>query len=181
MAKKKTDVTRKKDIGAGKSPGKQPPPPEVDASTLEEKALPDSGKAKGSGGKKFIEFDAAEAIYSQLVMTKKALEELVGETKEAKVKKQLNLMPVSVSDLMKGFQGAVSKANRAVLSGEEVGEDIERMAIKNLEIAIDAPIIGQSHNEDPKIMLPNENSSDSGQAKVTLKFSVVSVPKTQRK
>lgn len=173
MPKKNIDTT------GSESTGSTPPPPEVDASLLEGAALPESDKAKG--GKKFIEFDAAEAIYNQLVMTRKTLDELVDEAKEAKVRKQLDLMPVNVSDLMRGFQGAVSRANRAAQAGEDGGEDIERMIIKNLEISIDAPIINEAHAEDPMIMLPNENSSSPGQAKVTMKFNVMSIPKPQRK
>lgn len=178
MATKKTGPA---DSGStGDTGGAQPPPPDVDQSSLEGAELPEGDQAKGGGGKKFIEFDAAEAIYNQLVMTRKTLDELVDEAKEAKVRKQLDQLPVNVSDVMRGFQGAVSRANRAVLSGEEDGEDIERMVIRNLEISIDAPIINEAHAEDPMIMLPNEDSGNIDRAKVTLKFNVVSVPKTQR-
>lgn len=176
MAKQNEDP--EEPINDGTGGGEQTPPPEVDAGSVEGSKLPE-GDTKTQGGKKFIEFDAAEAIYSQLVMTRKTLDELVDEAKVARVQKQLDQLPVNLSDVMRGFQGAVSRANRAVQSGEDGGEDIERMLIKNLEISLDAPIIHEAHAEDPMIMLPNENSSNP-QAKVTLKFSVSSVPGTKK-
>lgn len=180
----------RKDSGKKKNGDKgQAPPPVVDPSTLSEHKFhegephDDHGDHEHSDHEhhrhRFFAFDAAEAIYNQLVLTRQTLDKLVDETKEMKVRKQLDQLPVSVSDLMRGFQGAVSRANRAVQAGEG-GEDIEQMMIKNLEISIDAPIINEAHAEDPMIMLPNENSGDSTQAKVSLKFSVVSVPKTQK-
>ena len=179
MAKKPTDAAKGKKTGTV-SRGKQPPPPAVESIPPENETVLENDKGESRGKKKYIEFDAAEAIYKQLVMTRKVLDELVDEAKEAKIKKQLDQLPVSVSDLMQGFQAAMSKANKAVQAGEEGGEDIEQMSIKNLEVSIDAPIINENPAHDPMIMLPNENSSDSSRAKVTMKFSVVSVPKVKR-
>jgi hypothetical protein len=184
MAKKGTenpeDSKDKKPPQAEDKDKEQPPPPQVDPSSFGEPNFPKGDKSHDDDHKhKHFHFDAAEAIYNQLVLTRKTLDKLVDETKEIKVRKQLDQLPVSVSDLMRGFQGAVSRANRAVQAGED-GEDIERMVIKNLEVSIDAPIINEAHAQDPMIMLPNENSVDSGHAKVTMKFSVVSLPKTQK-
>jgi len=140
----------------------------------------DDDKKHKHHGDKHLDHEVTHAIYDQLAMTRKTLDELLDEAKEAKVRKQLDQLPINVSDLMRGFQGAVSRANRAVEAGEDGGEDIERMVIKNLEISLDAPLINEAHAEDPMIMLPNENSSNHDQAKVSLKFSVVNVPKSQR-
>ena len=108
MATKKTDPTG--DSSSEETTGSQTGPPEIDPTTVEGGTLPESNDKKGGGGKKFIEFDAAEAIYNQLVMTRKTLDTLVDEAKEAKVSQQLSLLPVHVSDLMRGFQDLPGQA-----------------------------------------------------------------------
>lgn len=124
--------------------------------------------------------EAAEAIYSQLLEVRRIVDRLQQEALDAKTRKKYEMAPVMVSDLMTGFQAAVARANRATSAGEGEGEDIERMSIKDLEVSIDAPVIESGHAGDPVIMLPNINSADNESARVTLKFSVVSVPIKQR-
>jgi hypothetical protein len=74
----------------------------------------------------------------------------------------------------------VARANRATRAGEEDGEDIERMAIKDLEVSVTAPLLESAHAEDPVLMLPNLKSVDADSPAITLKFNVVSVPRAQR-
>ena len=102
-----------------------------------------------------IEHEAAEVIYRQLLEVRKTVDNLVQETKEAKVRQRLERVPVRTSDLMRGFQAAVARANRSARSSEEDGEDIERMSVKDLEISLSAPIIEGGHADDPVLMLPN--------------------------
>lgn len=120
------------------------------------------------------------AIFGQLVDVRKGVESLQAAAQEANLRRRLELVPVRVGDLMRGFQSAVSRANRAARAGDGDGEDIAQMAIKDLEISIEAPIIEGGHAEDPTLMLPNIKSVDRDTAAVTLKFSVVTVPAKQR-
>jgi hypothetical protein len=148
----------------------QPPPPPLGGGTG---SVPwEPGKRHG----KDPELEAAEAIYYQLLEVRKVVEALRQEAQEARVRKRLELVPVRVGDLMRGFQAAVARANLAARAGGEDGEDIEQMAIKNLEVSINAPVIEAGHAEDPVLMLPNIKNPDAATAQVSLKFSVVSVP-----
>ena len=105
------------------------------------------------------------------------VEQLRQETIDEKLRRRLDLVPVRVGDLMRGFQAAVARANLATRAGGEgEGEDIEQMVIKNLEVSVTAPVIDAGHAEDPVLMLPNIKSPDAATAQVSLKFSVVSVP-----
>lgn len=123
---------------------------------------------------------AAEAIYAQLLALRETTEKLLQEAREAKLRRRLELVPVRTADLMRGFQAAVAKANRSTRAGEQEGEDIERMAIKDLEVSLTAPIIESAHAEDPVVMLPNIKSVDADSPSLSLKFSVVSVPRQSR-
>lgn len=127
-----------------------------------------------------FEHEVAEVIYRQLLEVRKTVDALAQETKDAKLRKRLERVPVRTSDLMRGFQAAVARANNSARSGEEDGEDIERMSIKDLEISLTAPIIEGGHADDPVLMLPNIKSAESETAAVSLKFTVVSVPLKQR-
>lgn len=127
-----------------------------------------------------LDHKAVEVIYSQLLEVRKTVDDLVEETKASKLRKRLDHVPVRTSDLMRGFQAAVAKANRSVRSGEEEGEDIERMSIKDLQISLSAPIIDGGHAEDPVLMLPNIKSADAESSSISMKFTVVSVPIKQR-
>jgi hypothetical protein len=130
-----------------------------------------SGKGKD---KKDAEMDALEAIYFHLLEMRRVVDKLVEESKEEKIRRRMEVVPVRVSDLMRGFQAAVARANRSTQAGE--GEDIERMSVKDLEVSMSAPIIEGGHAEDPVVMLPNIKSVDIESAKLSLKFSIVSVP-----
>ncbi len=146
----------------------QPPPPPVGGG---------SGTVPWSPGGKKDEELAAAAIYAQLLEVRKVVEQLRQETIDEKLRRRLDLVPVRVGDLMRGFQAAVARANLATRAGAEgEGEDIEQMAIKNLEVSVTAPVIDAGHAEDPVLMLPNIKSPDAATAQVSLKFSVVSVP-----
>lgn len=146
----------------------QPPPPAVGGG---------SGTVPWTlgGGKKDGDLEAAAAIYAQLLEVRKVVEQLRQETVDEKLRRRLDLVPVRVGDLMRGFQAAMARANLATRAGDE-GEDIEQMAIKNLEVSVTAPVIDAGHAEDPVLMLPNIKSPDAATAQVSLKFSVVSVP-----
>jgi hypothetical protein len=147
----------------------QPPPPAVGTSTGTVPWTP--------GGKKDGDLEAAAAIYAQLLEVRKVVEQLRQETVDEKLRRRLDLVPVRVGDLMRGFQAAVARANLATRAGGEgEGEDIEQMVIKNLEVSVTAPVIDAGHAEDPVLMLPNIKSPDAATAQVSLKFSVVSVP-----
>jgi hypothetical protein len=148
----------------------QPPPPPVGGGSGSVPWTP-------GGGKKDDELEAAAAIYAQLLEVRKVVEQLRQETIDEKLRRRLDLVPVRVGDLMRGFQSAVARANLATRAGDESeGEDIEQMAIKNLEVTVTAPVIDAGHAEDPVLMLPNIKSPDAATAQVSLKFSVVSVP-----
>jgi hypothetical protein len=148
----------------------QPPPPPVGGGTGTAPWTP-------GGGKKDDELEAAAAIYAQLLEVRKVVEQLRQETIDEKLRRRLDLVPVRVGDLMRGFQAAVARANLATRAGGEgEGEDIEQMVIKNLEVSVTAPVIDAGHAEDPVLMLPNIKSPDAATAQVSLKFSVVSVP-----
>ena len=162
--------------------GAQPPPPEFVGSEDSEGGVPwehDDDHGKHRHGHHW-EDEAAEAIYRQLVEVRKVVEQLQQEAQEAKLRRRSELVPVRVGDLMRGFQSAVAKANRSTRAGDEDGEDIERMSIKDLEISLQAPIIEGGHAEDPVVMLPNIKSADGETAGISLKFKVVSVPLKQR-
>lgn len=120
------------------------------------------------------------AIYGQLVEVRKGVESMQASAQEANLRRRLELVPVRVGDLMRGFQSAVSRANRSARAGEGDGEDIEQMAIKDLEVSMQAPVIEGGHAEDPTLMLPNIKSVDRDTASVTIKFSVVTLPAKQR-
>ncbi|MCP5051996.1 MAG: hypothetical protein GY940_32810 [bacterium] len=126
------------------------------------------------------EMDALEAIYFNLMETRRVVDKLVEESRQEKIRRRMEVVPVRVSDLMQGCQAAVARANRSVRAGEGEEEDIEQMSVKNLEISLSAPIIESAHAEEPTIMLPNIKSVDSESAKITLKFSIVSVPVKKR-
>lgn len=169
---------------SSKSKSKQPPPPKLGSSG------DDSWKHKGDEDEDddhdhkhhhhHLDKHAAEAIYAQLTALRETVEKLLQETREAKVRRRLELVPVRTADLMRGFQAAVAKANRSTRAGEQEGEDIERMAIKDLEVSLTAPIIESAHAEDPVVMLPNIKSVDADSPRLSLKFSVVGVPRQQR-
>lgn len=98
------------------------------------------------------------------------------ESQIGELASDLDLAPVHVSNLMRGFQGAVAKANDATRTGRGDGEDIKVMRIKNLEVSIDAPVVSENHAKDPVIMLPNANSVNNETARVSLRFTIVTVP-----
>lgn len=151
--------------------GEQPPPPEL--SSTDVPWQPGPGKGKQSD-------EAAEAIWTQLVAIRQTVDRLHEEAKEARLRRRLALVPVRVSDLMRGFQAAVSRANRSTRTGEGEGEDIERMAIKDLKVGLSAPILESAHAEDPVLMLPNLESADADSPAVSLEFRVVAVPRQAR-
>jgi hypothetical protein len=131
-------------------------------------------------GKKDEEMGALEAIYLQLIEVRRVVDQMAQQAREEKIRQQLEVVPVRVSDLMQGFQAAAARANRSTQAGDESGEDIEQMAVKDLEISLSAPIIEGGHASDPVIMLPNIKSVDSETAKLSLKFNIVSVPLKKR-
>lgn len=157
--------------GTGGTGASQPPPPAVGGGSGAVPWTP-------GGGKKDSELEAAAAIYAQLLEVRKVVEQLRQETVDEKLRRRLDLVPVRVGDLMRGFQAAMARANLATRAGggEDGGEDIEQMAIRNLEVSVTAPVIDAGHAEDPVLMLPNIKSPDAATAQVSLKFSVVSVP-----
>jgi chromosome segregation ATPase len=120
------------------------------------------------------------AIYGQLVEVRKGVESMQAAAQEVNLRRRREVLPVHVGDLMRGFQSAVSRANHSARAGEGDGEDIEHMAIKDLEVSMQAPVIDQAHAEDPILMLPNINSADRDTASVTIKFNVVTLPAKQR-
>lgn len=182
--KQKTKVTKTsstKNAEESQESNIQPPPPDLEGTDGE---VPwdheHDKKHKHHGHEHHIDHEAAEVIYRQLLEVRKTVDTLVHETKEAKLRKNFEQVPVRTSDLMRGFQAAVARANRAERSDEEDGEDIERMSIKDLEISLSAPIIEGGHAGDPVLMLPNIKSADAQSAAVSLKFTIVSVPAKQR-
>lgn len=148
----------------------QPPPPPLRHGPRHRPWSP------GKVLERLFQHDDTEAIYAQLLEIRKVVEALRQEVQEARVRRRLDLVPVRVGDLMRGFQAAVARANLATHAGGEAGEDIEQMVIKNLEVSISAPVIEAGHAEDPVLMLPNIKNPDAAIAQVSLKFSVVSVP-----
>jgi len=116
----------------------------------------------------------ADAVQRQLREVSDKVERLTQVSME--VKGPSALAPVKLSDLMRGFQGAVVRANDAIRAGSDDGEDIEAMVIKRLDISLEAPIVETGHADDPVVMLPNLNSVDSDSPTVRLSFEVVSVP-----
>lgn len=170
MSPKQTASPKDEPASTGSS---QPPPPEFGGSG---ETLPWSPKS-GHGP---ANIEAAEAIYGQLIEVRKIVNQLLQESAQARTRRRLELVPVRTSDLMRGFQAAVARANRATRAGEGDSEDIERMAIKDLEISVTAPLIESAHAEDPVLMLPNLKSVDADSPAITLKFNVVSVPRAQR-
>jgi chromosome segregation ATPase len=120
------------------------------------------------------------AIFGQLVEVRKGVDVMQAAAQEANLRRRLELVPVRVGDLMRGFQSAVSRANRSTRAGEGDGDDIAQMAIKDLEVSLQAPVIEGGHAEDPTLMLPNIKSVDRDTASVTIKFSVVTLPAKQR-
>lgn len=116
-------------------------------------------------------------VYNQLQIVTKSIENLEKQISESIKYKQLELVPVRISDLMRGFQSAMAKANFASKSGNEIeGEDIGNLAIKDLQISLTAHIIEAGHADDPILMLPNIKSIDQDSAKVSIKFTVYGVP-----
>ena len=194
MARKKSEPAGKgpEQKQPAKPPAAQPPPPKLEGSgaPLPRDHEPKDKEEKQPGpfhpghahpdGHHHIDHEVAEVIYSQLLEVRKTVDALVQETREAKIRKRLEQVPVRTSDLMRGFQAAVAKANRSARSGDETGEDIERMSIKDLEISLSAPIIEGGHAEDPVLVMPNINSAGADVASVSMKFTVVSVPVKQR-
>jgi hypothetical protein len=156
----------------------QPPPPDYQGDGAQ---TPWSSTSLKGQQKKDAEMDALEAIYFHLMEMRRVVDNLVEESKQEKIRRKMEVVPVRVSDLMKGFQAAVARANRSTSAGEGEGQDIETMSVKNLEISLSAPIIEGGHADDPVLMLPNIKSVDSESAKISMKFSIVSIPmKTRR-
>jgi hypothetical protein len=120
--------------------------------------------------------DDHDALYVLLADLKTTLAQLVDQTRESQLQRRLEQVPVRTSDLMRGFEAAVARANRATRAGDVDGEDIERMSVQSLEVTLTAPLIDGGHAEDPVFMLPNIKSADAQSAEVGLKFAVVSVP-----
>lgn len=158
----------------GGSSGTQPPPP-VSEGSDQIPWTPGKGQDK-----KQQELTALEAIYFQVMEMRKTLDKMEEEAREEKIRRKMGLVPVQTSDLLRGFQAAVARANRATHAGEGEGEEIERMSVKDLEISLSAPIIEGGHAADPVVMLPNIKSVDAETAKISLKFNIVSVPIKQR-
>lgn len=177
MSKKGTRKSRKVEE---KKKADQPPPPALPEDTKAPSWKPGLPKKPPRRhpvpemSEKFGETE--ETIYNQLLEIRKSVSELLQEAKETKLRKRLELVPVRISDLMQGLQAAMAKANRAVRTSAEEGEDIERMAIKDLQVTLSAPIIEGGHAVDPTVMLPNIKSVTTDTATVTLSFNVVSVP-----
>jgi hypothetical protein len=159
----------------GGTSSSQPPPPDYQGSDGQTPWSPGKGKTK-----KDEEMNALEAIYFHLLEMRRVVDKLVEESKEEKIHRRLEVVPVRISDLMRGFQAAVARANRSTSAGEGEEEDIERMSVKDLEISLSAPIIEGGHAADPVVMLPNIKSVDAESAKISLKFSIVSVPMKKR-
>ncbi len=126
------------------------------------------------------EHEHYEALYRQLLDVRRLLDQLARTAEAERLQKRHEHVPVRTSDLMRGFQAAVARANRAALSGEFEGEDIGRMAIKDLEVSISAPIIDGGHADDPTLMLPNIKSVDETSARISLKFTVINTPGKSR-
>lgn len=124
--------------------------------------------------------DALERIYFNLMEMRREVDKLAEERKQEKIRRRMEVVPVRISDLMQGFQAAVARANRSTLAGDGEGEDIAPMSVKDLEISLSAPIIEGGHAADPVVMLPNIKSVDTESAKISLKFSIVSVPLKKR-
>ena len=110
-------------------------------------------------------------------LIKQQVEMLVAAMQAQNLQSAYETLPVKTSDLMMGFQSAVSRANEAARSTDYDTQDIETMKVKDLEISIQAPVIESGHASDPVLMLPNIKSVRSDSVNLTLKFSIVSVPK----
>lgn len=159
----------------------QPPPPD-----------PGSGGGGGRGGGDDKDDDddhhhkgrhhdhEFEVLYRQLVEVRRTLAQLAHQAEAERLKQRHEYVPVRTSDLMRGFQAAVARANRAVAAGEFEGEDIETMAVRDLRVSISAPVIDGGHAEDPTLMLPNIKSVDEQSAKISLEFTVVNMPSKSR-
>jgi len=170
----------------------QPAPPALDGiSDIDNNTDADKGKEKKSG--KHDDHDhhghdhhghehwhhldeALEAVYSELVEVRQKTDQLLKDATERKLEKRYESAPVRTSDLMNGFQTAVSRANRSSRSSEYESEDIGRMIIKDLEISVEAPLIESGHAQDPVLMLPNIKSVDNKSSNVSIKFSIQSLP-----
>jgi hypothetical protein len=152
--------------GGGGGGGAQPPPPDPDGRD-------DHDDGPGHGHDHHHDH---EELQAQLTEITRVLAQILEETRTERLRKRLEYVPVRTSDLMRGFQAAVARANRATQAGEGEGEDIERMSIKDLQVTLSAPIIDGGHADDPVVMLPNIKSVDAESAKITLSFQVVSVP-----
>lgn len=153
--------------------GSQPPPPGDDGGDSGGGGNGGGGNGGGDHGNPHHDHDA---LYAHIVEVKQILTQILEEARDERLRKRLEYVPVRTSDLMRGFQAAVAKANRSTEAGDIGGEDIERMSIKDLEITLSAPIIDGGHAEDPVVMLPNIKSVDAESAKISMKFNVVSVP-----
>lgn len=120
---------------------------------------------------------AIDLLYTQLLDVRKVLDQLAQQSEADRARRKHEYVPVRASDLMRGFQAAVARANRAVVAGELEGQDIEDMAVRDLRVSISAPVIDSGHAEDPTLMLPNIKSVDEQSARISLEFSVMSVPR----
>lgn len=120
---------------------------------------------------------AVDLLYTQLLDVQKVLDQLAGQAEVDRLRRRHEHVPVRASDLMRGFQAAVARANRAVIAGDIEGQDIEDMAVRDLRVSISAPVIDSGHAEDPTLMLPNIKSVDEQSARISLEFSVMSMPK----
>lgn len=118
-----------------------------------------------------------EDISYDVDLIKEKMELLVADLKAQTLQSAYETLPVRTSDLMMGFQSAVSRANEAARSTDYDTQDIETMKVKDLEISIQAPVIESGHASDPVLMLPNIKSVRSDSVNLSLKFSIVSVPK----
>lgn len=188
--KKKQD--EEQSASSNQSQTTQPPPPEYDDKDDEKKGIfpwRHSHHYKHyykhhehhHGHPHHEEMDALESIYFNLMEMRRVVDKLVEERKQEKIRRRMEAVPVRISDLMQGFQAAVARANRSTQAGVEgEGEDISPMSVKDLEISLSAPIIDGGHAADPVVMLPNIKSVDSETAKISLKFSIVSVPLKKR-
>jgi hypothetical protein len=156
----------------------QPPPPTPDGGGGDDGGGDDPAKHHPPHGHAHDhwEHEHYEALHRQLLDVRRLLDQLTRAAEAEHLQKRHENVPVRTSDLMRGFQAAVARANRAASSGEFEGEDIGRMAIKDLEVSISAPIIDGGHADDPTLMLPNIKSVDETSARISLKFTVINTP-----
>jgi hypothetical protein len=107
------------------------------------------------------------------------IRELVQDLKSKRGEESILITGVAVksSEIMNGFQSAMSKAIKSQsASSEGNGENIKNFIIKDLEVEFAAPIVAERGGEEPILIIPNIKSVSTDSPLVRLKFTITNVP-----